>query len=84
MRFHELQARCAADTLVAEQQQQTEQQARDGGAAPSGDGAEAFDFKQYMKQRAELIDQALDKSVPMQYPELVNESMRCASSLTAL
>ena len=75
------QARCAADVMVAEQQR-TEQQSRDGGAVPSGDGdAGSFDFKQYMKSRAELIDQALDKSVPMQYPELVSEAMRCPPNL---
>jgi len=35
-----------------------------------------FDFNQYMGERAKLIDAALDKSVPMQYPEVINESMR--------
>lgn len=70
------QARCAADVMVAEQQR-TEQQSREGGAVPSGGGdAGSFDFKQYMKSRADFIDQALDKSVPMQYPELVSEAMR--------
>lgn len=36
----------------------------------------SFDFNQYMKERATLIDAALDKSVPLQYPEVINESMR--------
>ena len=36
----------------------------------------AFDFNQYMMQRAQIIDAALDKSVPLQYPEVINESMR--------
>ena len=35
-----------------------------------------FDFNQYMGQRAKLIDAALDKSVPMQYPDVIHESMR--------
>ena len=71
------QARAAADVLEAEQQQ------AGGALAASGqNGApkfDKFDFKQYMAQRAELVNQALDASVPMQYPELVNESMRCTS-----
>lgn len=36
----------------------------------------SFDFKQYMADRARIIDEALDKSVPLQYPEVINESMR--------
>lgn len=36
----------------------------------------SFDFKTYMAERAQLIDSALDESVPMQYPEIINESMR--------
>ena len=36
----------------------------------------AFDFGLYMKDRAVLIDAALDKSVPLQYPEVINEAMR--------
>jgi hypothetical protein len=66
------QARAAADVLEAERQQ-----AGGAVAAEGQNGAPAFDFKQYMGQRAELVNQALDASVPMQYPELVNESMRC-------
>ena len=67
------QVRAAADVLEAEQQQQA------GGALPANgqNGAPKFDFKQYMGQRAELVNQALDASVPMQYPEIVTESMRC-------
>lgn len=41
--------------------------------APAKQG---FDFKRYMGERAQLIDAALDKSVPLQYPEIINESMR--------
>lgn len=63
-----MQARNAADVLVAEQQ---------AAGASAGRRAEPdFDFKQYMAQRAKLVNQALDASVPLQYPELVNESMR--------
>ncbi len=36
----------------------------------------SFDFNGYMKERAQLIDAALDKSVPLQYPEVINEAMR--------
>lgn len=73
------QARAAADVLEAEQQQQA------GGALPANgqNGAPKFDFKQYMGQRAELVNQALDASVPMQYPEIVTESMRCTCCVHA-
>ncbi len=37
---------------------------------------EAFNFAAYMKERATLVNEALDKSVPLQYPEIINESMR--------
>lgn len=36
----------------------------------------SFDFGAYMKDRATLIDAALDRSVPLQYPEVINEAMR--------
>ena len=36
------------------------------------------DFGEYMKQRAVLVNEALERSVPLQYPEVINESMRCA------
>ena len=36
----------------------------------------AFNFGTYMKERAQLVNEALDKSVPLQYPEIINESMR--------
>ncbi len=39
---------------------------------------EAFNFASYMKERAQLVNEALDKSVPLQYPEVINESMRQA------
>ena len=38
---------------------------------------EAFEFGAYMKQRAVLVNEALERSVPLQYPEVINESMRC-------
>ncbi|KAK9838120.1 hypothetical protein WJX81_002397 [Elliptochloris bilobata] len=38
--------------------------------------AEALDFGEYMKQRAVLVNEALERSVPLQYPEVINESMR--------
>lgn len=37
---------------------------------------ETFNFAAYMKERATLVNEALDKAVPMQYPEIINESMR--------
>jgi hypothetical protein len=55
-------ARCVAETSV-----------RPDAAVKS---KPSFDFNQYMMQRAQIIDAALDKSVPMQYPEVINESMR--------
>jgi hypothetical protein len=35
-----------------------------------------FSFKEYMMQRAELVNAALDRAVPLQYPEAVTEAMR--------
>lgn len=58
-----LQARCIAEVTVKSEKAQ----------APAKQG---FDFKRYMGERAQLIDAALDKSVPLQYPEIINESMR--------
>eukprot|EP00887_Chlorella_sp_A99_P002333 scaffold10.g2333.t1 len=40
------------------------------------DAKSQFDFGKYMADRAVLIDAALDRSVPLQYPEVVNEAMR--------
>jgi hypothetical protein len=37
---------------------------------------EKFDFGQYMNSRAEMVNSALDGAVPLQYPEVINESMR--------
>ena len=54
---------CAADTSV-----------RPASSASNGTGE--FDFKQYMADRATMIDAALDASIPMQYPEIIHESMR--------
>ena len=42
------------------------------------EAAATFDFKQYMQDRAELVNEALDRAVPLQYPEAVTEAMRCA------
>ena len=38
--------------------------------------ADRFNFKAYMAGRAELVNEALEVSVPLQYPEAVVESMR--------
>jgi len=35
-----------------------------------------FSFKEYIMQRAELVNAALDRAVPLQYPEAVTEAMR--------
>ena len=45
-------------------------------AAVKGSAAPSFDFGGYMAERAVLINAALDQSVPLQYPEVINESMR--------
>ena len=48
-------------------------------ARPSSETSQtkpSFDFKVYMAQRAQLIDAALDTSVPVAYPEVITESMR--------
>ena len=36
----------------------------------------SFNFKEYMVTRAQLVNEALDKAVPLQYPEEVTEAMR--------
>ncbi len=36
----------------------------------------SFKFKEYMYKRAELVNEALDRAVPLQYPEAVVEAMR--------
>ena len=36
----------------------------------------SFNFKEYMMTRAQLVNAALDKAVPLQYPEEVTEAMR--------
>ena len=59
-----LQARCIAEVTTKREQ------------PPAAAAKPAFDFKMYMAERAQLIDAALDRSVPMQYPEVINESMR--------
>ena len=71
MNLHgELQVRNSVETAVAEK------------VAATTD--EAFNFGTYMKERAQLVNEALDKSVPLQYPETINESMRLVSSASFL
>jgi geranylgeranyl diphosphate synthase type II len=41
------------------------------GQLPTG-----FDFGSYMVSRATIVEQALDKFVPLKYPETINEAMR--------
>eukprot|EP00894_Picocystis_sp_ML_P000478 jgi/Pico_ML_1/50995/g2103.t1 len=36
----------------------------------------AFDFKAYMVQKAQQVEVALEKSVPVQHPELIHQAMR--------
>lgn len=55
--------RCAAETSIRLE-------------ASSSPEKSSFDFKDYMAERAKLIDAALDLAVPMQYPEVINEAMR--------
>ena len=43
--------------------------------------ADRFNFKGYMASRAELVNEALEASVPLQYPEDVVESMRSGSCI---
>merc|ERR1719359_16403 len=38
--------------------------------------ASTFEFNAYVKEKAGAVHQALDASVPMQYPETIHESMR--------
>lgn len=35
-------------------------------------------FNEYIESRAKLVNKALDEAVPLIYPEVVTESMRCA------
>lgn len=46
------------------------------GSNGSNGASLSFDFKQYMEERAQLVNEALDKAVPLQYPEAVTEAMR--------
>ncbi len=45
--------------------------------------ADRFNFRQYMTDRAELVNGALDAAVPLQYPEDVVESMRWGCTASA-
>ena len=65
-----LQVRNSVETAVAEKMAATTD--------------EAFNFGIYMKERAQLVNEALDKSVPLQYPETINESMRFVSRTSFL
>lgn len=47
----------------------------DGRPAPQGDSS-AFDIKAYMAQRKTLIEEALDKSLPVAEPKKIYDSMR--------
>jgi geranylgeranyl diphosphate synthase, type II len=55
--------RCAAEVSVRPE-------------STTASAARSFDFKIYMGERAALIDEALDRAVPLQYPEVILESMR--------
>lgn len=44
---------------------------------PCSATAATFDFESYMKERAQLVNKALDDSLPQRYPEVLLESMRC-------
>lgn len=50
---------------------------------PATAGEEGFNFGAYMKERAVLVNEALDRSVPLQYPDVIHESMRCGGGVTA-
>jgi hypothetical protein len=41
-----------------------------------GCAADSFDFASYMADTAKSVQAALDKAVPLKYPETLNESMR--------
>ena len=47
----------------------------DSVVSPTGSG---FDFKQYLQEKAKLIEAALDASVPLAYPQDVTAAMRWA------
>jgi hypothetical protein len=51
--------------------------------APIMHAAPAFDFESYMKERAVLVNKALDEALPLRYPEVLVESMRCGVGSTA-
>jgi geranylgeranyl diphosphate synthase type II len=38
--------------------------------------APTFDFESYMKERAVMVNKALDEALPLRYPEVLVESMR--------
>jgi len=49
----------------------------DSAVSPAASG---FDFKQYLQEKAKLIEAALDASVPLAYPQDVTAAMRWASA----
>jgi len=49
----------------------------DSAVSPAASG---FDFKQYLQEKAKLIEAALDASVPLAYPQDVTAAMRWGSA----
>ncbi|XP_064967798.1 geranylgeranyl pyrophosphate synthase 7, chloroplastic-like [Musa acuminata AAA Group] len=41
-----------------------------------GEGIETFNLKEYMADKARLVNEALDMAVPLRYPHKIHESMR--------
>ena len=50
----------------------------DRAVSPADSG---FDFKQYLREKAKLIEAALDASVPLVYPQDVTAAMRWAAAV---
>jgi len=65
-------SRCRVAPRAARAVAQVEADADAEGSASAG----ARDFNAYVLERAKLVQQALDVAVPVQYPELIHESMR--------
>ena len=61
---------------AAELKSREETKVSQNGSNGSNGASLSFDFKQYMEERAQLVNEALDKAVPLQYPEAVTEAMR--------
>ena len=43
-----------------------------------------FDLQAYTKQQADLVNEALDRTVPLQHPESITDPMRCETSAASL